>query len=93
LERKHTVQGISREQERNGNYDQETTVEKEEVMAHMEISKMVQSIQISPKNQWGLSVGSRYERGEPIYETNPFQEGRYSNSRSTPNEEQLCDLL
>jgi hypothetical protein len=37
-------------------------------------------------------VGTGYERGEPIYEGNSLQNGRYSNFRTTFNEEQLRDL-
>jgi hypothetical protein len=34
-----------------------------------------------------LLVGNGYERGKPIYETNSLQDGRYSNSKTTFDEE------
>jgi hypothetical protein len=47
----------------------------------------MQSIQTSPKIEWGLWVGSKYERSELIYEINSFQNGKYSNLRAIFDEE------
>jgi hypothetical protein len=58
-----------------------------------EVTKMVQSIQISPEIEWGLPANSKYAKHKPIYETNTFQDKKYSNSRTTPNEKRLCNLL
>jgi hypothetical protein len=38
-----------------------------------EIAKMVQSIQISPEIEWGLSTGSGYAGSKSVYEANSFQ--------------------
>jgi hypothetical protein len=57
LERKYTIQRISREQERNGNYGQEDKRRdsKQNIFRNgQEVTKMVQSIQINPKIQQGL---------------------------------------
>jgi hypothetical protein len=50
-------------------------------------------IQISFKIQWGLQAGSKYERCEPIYETDSFQNGEYFNSRATIDEKRLGDMI
>jgi hypothetical protein len=90
------IQKISRKQKGGGNYGQENQRHDNQQSIDrngQEVTKMVQSIQISPEIEWGLSTGSRHVGSKSVYETNSFQNGRYTNSRTTPDEERLCDLL
>jgi hypothetical protein len=86
LERKYKIQRVSGKQERNKNNGQENQGRDSQQSIDRDgqkVTKMVQSIQISSKIEWGLLAGSGYAGGKSIHEANTFQ------MEGTPTLEQL----
>jgi hypothetical protein len=89
LEEQHSVQRIPWKQKGEESYKTENKgyYKKQGLdRDRSRISKMVQSISISPKNEWRLQAGGRHERSESIHETNSLQDGRNPNIRTTFDE-------
>jgi hypothetical protein len=94
--KKHSIQGIPWQQkgEENNETENKGCYKKQNLDRDgSKISKIVQSIQISPKTEWRLQAGGRHERSESIHETDLLQDGRNSNIRATYDEKQLRNFI
>jgi hypothetical protein len=89
LEKQYSVQRIPWQQKGKESYETENKgcYKKQSLDRNgSKVSKMVQSISISPKSEWRLSAGSGHEGSESIHETDSLQDGRNPNIGTTFNE-------
>jgi hypothetical protein len=96
LEGKHTVQGILGERTGNEDYGQENKRRDNQRSIDRDgqkVTKVVQSVQISPEIEWELPASSRYAGSKSVYETDIFQNGGYTDSGTTHNEKRFCGLV